>query len=478
MIIKKFQGKTKEEALESARKELGEGIVEMNVKAIKAKGIMSLFRGTRFEVTVAKEEENEKYSASAPSEIQKDGVAVSLSQGAAAGNGSSGKIIPMKQPEKKEDAAEDSKVAKDAMSSRDAMASGDVIAVGQAVADALAAFPKQDAAKADGERARGKSETKATEPTKENLRGNGLEEKLDNLQNLIEKQLSQQENKPQADETKNTETVKKEESTERVNFLKLLYSKMTDNEINEKYAKEIIEEIDRNCKADVTMDFMLSEIYQRMILKLGKPYVMEEDEKTPKVVFFVGPTGVGKTTTIAKIASSFRVEHKKKVALLTADTYRIAAAEQLRTYANILEVPFRVVYTAKEIADAVEDFKEYDYILVDTTGHSPNNEAQCESMSDLIHSVDANASKEVFLVLSASTKYRDLMRTADIYKEITDYKLIFTKLDETTTLGDIYNLKIYTGATLSYVTCGQNVPDDIEYFNPQSTVKQLLGGRR
>lgn len=451
MIIKKFQGKTKEEALESARKELGEGIVEMNVKAIKAKGIMSLFRGTRFEVTVAKEEENEKYSVAAPSEVQKDGVAVSLSQGAAPGNGSSAKTIPVKQPEKAETAAE--------------RTSGDAAA-------------KQDAAKPDGEKGRGKSEGKTAEPTKENLRGNGLEEKLDNLQNLIEKQLSQQENKPQADETKSPEVEKKEESTERVNFLKLLYSKMTDNEINEKYAKEIIEEIDRNCKADVTMDFMLSEIYQRMILKLGKPYVMEEDEKTPKVVFFVGPTGVGKTTTIAKIASSFRVEHKKKVALLTADTYRIAAAEQLRTYANILEVPFRVVYTAKEIADAVEDFKEYDYILVDTTGHSPNNEAQCESMSDLIHSVDADASKEVFLVLSASTKYRDLMRTADIYKEITDYKLIFTKLDETTTLGDIYNLKLYTGATLSYVTCGQNVPDDIEYFNPQSTVKQLLGGRR
>lgn len=463
MIIKKFQGKTKEEALESARRELGEGIVEMNVKAIKAKGIMSLFRGTRFEVTVAKEEENEKYSAAPPSEVQKDGVAVSLSQGA-----SSGKIIPMKQPEKKEAAAADSK------------ASGDAFAVGQAVADALAALPAQktDSAKADKDKDRGKSEANTNEPTKENLRGNGLEEKLDNLQNLIEKQLSQKDSKPQTDEVKGSDNEKKEVNTERVNFLKLLYNKMTDNEINEQYAKDIIDEIDRNCKADVTMDFMLSEIYQRMILKLGKPYVMEEDEKIPKVVFFVGPTGVGKTTTIAKIASSFRVEHKKKVALLTADTYRIAAAEQLRTYANILEVPFRVVYTAKEIADAVEDFKEYDYILVDTTGHSPNNEAQCESMSDLIHSVDTNASKEVFLVLSASTKYRDLMRTADIYKEITDYKLIFTKLDETSTLGDIYNLKLYTGATLSYVTCGQNVPDDIEYFNPQSTVKQLLGGRR
>lgn len=466
MIIKKFQGKTKEEALESAKKELGEGIVEMNTKAIKAKGIMSLFKGTRFEVTVAKEEENEKYSAAAGSEIQRDGVAVSLSPGATSGNNASGKIIPMKQPEKKETAAEDSK------------ASGDVFAVGQAVADALAAFPAQrtDPAKTERESARGKSDV--NEPTKENLRGNGLEEKLDNLQNLLEKQFSQQEGKPQTDEARNIESAKKEESTERVNFMKLLYSKMTDNEIDGKYAREIIEEIDRNCKADVTMDFMLSEIYQRMILKLGKTYVMEEDENTPKVVFFVGPTGVGKTTTIAKIASSFRVEHKKKVALLTADTYRIAAAEQLRTYANILEVPFRVVYTAKEITDAVEDFKEYDYILVDTTGHSPNNEAQCESMSDLIHSVDANTSKEVFLVLSASTKYRDLKRTADIYKEITDYKLIFTKLDETTTLGDIYNIKLYTGATLSYVTCGQNVPDDIEYFNPQSTVKQLLGGRR
>ena len=457
MIIKKFQGKTKEEALASARRELGENIVEMNVKAVKPKGLKGIFRGTKFEVTVAREDENEKYSAVAATEIQKDGVAVSLGQ-----NASQAKIIPMKQHEKQEAVAEDAK------------------AVGQAVADVLSSFPPQklDMVKDDGSKEKGISEAKANEPTKENLRGNGLEEKLDNLQNLIEKQLSQQENKPQPEEVRTTESGKRKESTERVNFLKLLYNKMMDNEINEKYAKDIIEEIDKNCKADVTLDFMLSEIYQRMILKLGKPYVMEENERKPKVIFFVGPTGVGKTTTIAKIASSFRVEHKKKVALLTADTYRIAAAEQLRTYANILEVPFRVVYTAKEIAASIEDFREYDYILVDTTGHSPNNEAQCESMSDLISSVDNSAIKEVFLVLSASTKYGDLMKIADTYTEIADYKLIFTKLDETATLGNIYNLKLYTGATLSYVTCGQNVPDDIEIFNPQKTVKQLLGGKK
>jgi flagellar biosynthesis protein FlhF len=174
----------------------------------------------------------------------------------------------------------------------------------------------------------------------------------------------------------------------------------------------------------------------------------------------------------------YTIEKQKKVALLTADTYRIAAAEQLRTYANILEIPFRVVYTADEVTSAIDDYRDYDYILVDTTGHSPTNEAQCESMGELINSVTNADKKEVFLVLSASTKYRDLKNIADTYKGIADYKLIFTKLDETSTLGNIYNIKLYTGATLSYTTFGQNVPDDIDYFNPQSTVKHLLGGSR
>ncbi len=446
MIIKKFQGRTKEEALESARKELGGNIVEMNVKTVKAKGIMGLFKGTRFEVTVAREEENEKYSAVSAKDVEREGVAVSFSH-----NEPQGKIIPMKKEQEKEEAK----------------------AVGLAVADVLSTY-QPEPVRDEIEKDRNRVDNRANGPVREN----GLEEKLDSLQNLIEKQLSRQDGRPQTDETKNVEEEKHEEDTERINFLKILYNKMTDNEINEKYANEMIDEIDRNCKSDVTLDFMLSEIYQRMILKLGKPYVMEEDGKSPKVIFFVGPTGVGKTTTIAKIASSYKLEHRKKVAMLTADTYRIAAAEQLRTYANILEVPFRVVYTAKEIEAAVEDFREYDYIFVDTTGHSPNDEAQCENMGALINSVDIKTSREVFLVLSASTKYRDLMRITDTYKEITDYKLIFTKLDETSALGNIYNLKLYTGAKLSYVTCGQNVPDDIEYFNPQSTVKQLLGGRR
>jgi flagellar biosynthesis protein FlhF len=401
MIIKKFQGNTKEDALESAKKELGDGLVEMNVKTVKSKGVLGWFRRNLVEVTVAKEEESERYERMETLKPEPKAV---------------------EPPRPKE-----------------------VVVIPEA--------PKV------------------------------LEEKLDNLQSLIENQISKQiistqTVPPQTKETPQEEEPDSEEEKARINFLKLLYTKMTDNEIDEIYAHDIIEEIDKNCKPDVTMDFMLSEIYQRMILKLGKPYAISNEGKGPTVVFFVGPTGVGKTTTIAKIASLYRLEKQKKVALLTADTYRIAAAEQLRTYANILEVPFRVVYTADEVSAAVEDFKDYDFILVDTTGHSPNNESQFENMGDLINSVNTSAQKEVFLVLSASTKYKDLKSIADTYKGIADYKLIFTKLDETSTLGNIYNIKLYTGASLSYVTCGQNVPDDIEYFNPQSTVKQLLGGRR
>ena len=454
MIIKKFQGKTKEEALECAKKELGEGIVEMNVKTVKAKGLLGIFKGPKIEVTVAKEEENERYGvaqAKTSVNIAVSDETMNKANDVTGADTGQNNIVQIKQPVK--------------------MASGQGVEnIGQAVADVIASFPQTNNEMKSPKNNKISNEVKSE---------NGLVEKIENIQTLLEKQLAQAEEKTEEKtEEKKAEEKVSDEKNERTNFLKLLYNKMIDNEVYEKYANEIIEEIDKNCKADVTMDFMLSEIYQKMILKLGKPYVMEDNGNGPRVIFFVGPTGVGKTTTIAKIASSFRVEQRKKVALLTADTYRIAAAEQLRTYANILEVPFRVVYTAKEIASTIEDFREYDYILVDTTGHSPNNEAQCENMGDLINSVETTATKEVFLVLSASTKYRDLMKIADTYKEIADYKLIFTKLDETSTLGNIYNLKMYTGAPLSYVTCGQNVPDDIENFNPQATVKQLLGGRR
>lgn len=302
-----------------------------------------------------------------------------------------------------------------------------------------------------------------------------IEKRLDNLRSLIEENLIKQD-APKNNEDKE-EAEDNEAEPESVVFIKLLYNTMIENEINEKYANGFINNIEKVDNPNLPMDHILSNIYQKMILKFGAPAPITEGENLPKVVFFVGPTGVGKTTTIAKIASKFCVEQHKKITLLTADTYRIAAAEQLRTYASILDVPFRVIYSIEEMQNAVNDFKNSDYILVDTAGHAHNNVQQRETMQGLLTCLEGICDVEVFLVLSATTKYKDLISITDAYKGIVNYKLIFTKLDETTALGNLLNMRLHTGAEMSYVTCGQNVPDDIEIFNPQKTVKQLLSGK-
>lgn len=408
MIIKKFIAKTEKEAIENARKELGEGVVVMNVKPVKSKGLFAFLKSPMVEVTVALEEESEKLTAA----VSAISSVVASTQGKEEETVKNTPVI--ETPEKREN-------------------------------------------------------NSVINEKREN--NSAIEEKLDSLQSLLEQQLQ----KPE--EEKEEPAEEKKEETETDKFMHLLHDTMLENEVDEKYAREIMDEIELINKPNIPFDYALANTYQKMILKFGKPSGIEPASSGIKLVFFIGPTGVGKTTTIAKIASKFRVDEKKKVALLTADTYRIAAAEQLRTYANILEVPFRVIYTVEEINKALEDFKDYDYILIDTAGHSHQNTTQKDNMRNIIHSVDDRVESEVHLVLSATTKYKDLISIADSYKEMADYKLIFTKLDETTTLGNLLNLRLYTGASLSYVTYGQNVPDDIEDFNPQKTVKRLLGGK-
>ena len=252
---------------------------------------------------------------------------------------------------------------------------------------------------------------------------------------------------------------------------------LADNEIDDQYIEMILDDARKTLKEDTKMEQILSHIYQRMILYFGKPEVVTPAEKKPKVVFFVGTTGVGKTTTIAKVASEIVLKNNQKVALFTADTYRIAAVEQLRTYAGILELPLTVIYDESDLKTAIKNFEAYDYILVDTAGHSHLDLKKRDATFELVECSRQYAQTDVYLVLSAATKYKDLLEIADNYKKMGEYKLIFTKLDETSSYGNLLNLRMYTGSTLSYVTYGQDVPDDIDTFNAQGTVKKLLGGQ-
>ncbi len=267
-----------------------------------------------------------------------------------------------------------------------------------------------------------------------------------------------------------------DQAQEGFSFVKMLYQTLLDNEVDEKYANQILDELEKISSKGSNIDYILSHIYQKLVLKFGQPKPIEFQGSKPTVAFFIGPTGVGKTTTIAKVASRYKVDEGKKVAFLTADTYRIAATEQLRTYANILDMPLTIVYSPEEMKEAVHNLSEYDLILVDTAGFSHKNAAQCEDVKKLIGGLSAGSKTEVYLVLSATTKYRDLQDMCNIYRTFADYRLIFTKLDETSCYGNLLNIHLYSGADLSYSTYGQNVPDDIEVFDTQKIVKKLLGG--
>lgn len=412
MIIKKFTAKTENDAVAAAKKELGEGIVIMNVKQVKPKGLFAMFKPKLTEVTVALEDE------------------------------------PVKAPRR------------------------------ESVATAEQPVQTKNA----------NAESEKTDSGKNHILSNQntIEKKLDSLQTLLESQIKQTEGSEKTEEKeaavseeKNSGAESGEENAdgEQEKFIRLLYNTMIDNEVAEKYVNQILEDVEKNRKPNMPMDYLLANVYQKMILKFGKSEGIIPAAKGPRVVFFIGPTGVGKTTTIAKLASNYAVNEKKKVALLTTDTYRIAAAEQLHTYAQIMEVPFRVIYTMEEVNEALDVFREYDYIFVDTAGHSHQNEEFLRTTKQNLEAVTQSAEVQVFLVLSATTKYRDLIKIADQYEGITDYQLIFTKLDETTAVGNLLNVKLYADTPIAYITCGQNVPNDIEPFNPQKTVKQLLGGK-
>ena len=423
MTIKKFQGRTEEEATAKAKEEFGPQTVIMNVKEVKPKGFLRSFKTSVFEVTAAIEEMEQPSAAQIPAPLPPAPGNINIAADEPI-------AIPKPEPVKEMFAS-----------------------VENTWASSMGVQPQIP---------------NTEEKKKENAVENNLEEKLESLQSLLEEKLS-----PQQPE----ELPKEAPVDENFKFIKMIYSILLDNEVDEKYVNQIMDEVEKVMKGGASVDLILSSIYQKMILKFGQPQPVELSERKPKVVFFIGPTGVGKTTTIAKIASRFKMEKGKKVALFTADTYRIAAAEQLRTYANIMDTPLNIVYSSEELNEEIKKSEEYDLVLIDTAGFSHKNEEQRNETKELIDRIPGEYQKEVYLVLSATTKYRDLIDIADIYKKNFQFKLIFTKLDETSCYGNILNMKLYTGADLSYSTYGQNVPEDIEIFNTQKIVKHLLGGK-
>lgn len=419
MTINKFTGKTKEEAIGKAKDEFGANAVIMNVKEVKPKGLLGFFKNSTYEVTAAVEEKEQSAAMQFLEAIKKPGKI----------DYKADENIQVPPVEKKEEVVEEYRNNK---------------------------FGEPEYM--ENEKEDKQEETKYTE------KGSNLDQRFEALSNILG--------------DKHESTQGRTQGGEELKFVRILYNTLLSNEVSEKYINQVLEEIERFLRPGNSVDVILSNVYQKLVLRFGQPNTIKLNGTKPRIVFFIGPTGVGKTTTIAKIASKFKVDYGKKIAFITADTYRIAATEQLKTYANILDAPMSIVYTKEDLNSTVESYIDYDVVFVDTAGFSHKNENQRADIKQLIDGLLPEYEKDVYLVLSATTKYNDLTSIVDAYNEISDYRIIFTKLDETSTYGNLLNIKLYSDADISYSTNGQNVPDDIEVFDTQKIVKQLLGGRQ
>ncbi len=259
------------------------------------------------------------------------------------------------------------------------------------------------------------------------------------------------------------------------------YTRLIENEVAQELADEIIAGVrDELTPAELADESTVRAAVLRRLETLltvdqqvAAPPVKAADGR-PLTIALIGPTGVGKTTTIAKLAAAYRLRHGKKVALITSDTYRIAAVDQLRTYANIIGVPLRVVHTPAEMQAAVEATRDADVVLIDTAGRSPGDAQRVGELRTFLHAAKPH---QTHLVLSSVASEGALMRSAERFGDLKPNLVIFTKLDEAANLGVLVNVARRIDAKLSYVTTGQEVPDDIEPSRPERLARLVLDGK-
>ena len=256
------------------------------------------------------------------------------------------------------------------------------------------------------------------------------------------------------------------------------YSNLISQELSRDLADGLVEELSRELSPEMLKNS--SAVREAVLDRLAALVPTSEFTSTPQpvdgrpwTIAFVGPTGVGKTTTLAKVASTLALKQGRRVGLVTADTYRVAAVDQLRTYADILSTPLAVANGAEEMASALKQLSDCEIVLVDTPGRSQND---TDRLVELRSIIDVANPHEIHLVLSSTASERVLIREAEAFADLRPDRIVLTKLDEAVSFGMLVSVVRRIGRRLSWVTTGQEVPADIEKATGRRIADMMLGG--
>ncbi|HUT60469.1 MAG TPA: flagellar biosynthesis protein FlhF [Phycisphaerae bacterium] len=259
--------------------------------------------------------------------------------------------------------------------------------------------------------------------------------------------------------------------------LQELRVRLVRQEVGEELADELIAELSmqltgRQLAEDRCPREQLKSLIGRRVIS-GEPPRRPAANGRARVAMFIGPTGVGKTTTIAKLAANCRLRESKKVAMITIDTYRIAAVDQLKTYAELIEVPLHVVLTPGELAQAIESLRDCDVVLIDTAGRSQNDRLRLNQLSGFLRAAEAD---DVNLVIAAPSSRSAVASTLERFMPLGVNGIVMTKLDEAIALGPVLNVAAASKMPIRYVTTGQDVPDDISPTDPARLAECIVEG--